>query len=135
MSTELSPAAKRGVSFGPVPDWVVIRERDDTFRAPAGAPESVLLLDYQFHTARRETYTRVARRFETPAAVQQGSQWRCDFDPATQRVSIHSIAVCRGEARMEQGSEARLRVLQREENLERLMLDGTVTVVLLLEDV
>lgn len=135
MSTDSFPAASSGVSFGPPSDWVSVRDRDDAFQAPSGAAESVLLIDHQLHAASGEGYRRIARRFEIPAAVQTGSQFRCDFDPATQSIKIHSIAICRGEERIEQGNEAKVRVLQREENLERLILDGTKTVVLLLEDV
>lgn len=95
----------------------------------------MLLIDDQHHATRHESYHRVVQRLETIAGVQRAAQWRCDFEPATQEVTIHSLAVRRGEAVNEHTEASRLRFLQREENLERYMLDGVVSVVVLLEDV
>lgn len=95
----------------------------------------MLLIDDQHHATRHESYHRVVQRLETIAGVQRAAQWRCDFDPATQEVTIHSLAVRRGYAVSEHTEASRLRFLQREENLERYMLDGVVSVVVLLEDV
>ena len=95
----------------------------------------MLLIDNQCHATRHESYRRVAQRIESIAGVQQAAQWRCDFDPATQEVAIHSLIVRRRENAREHASPERLRFFQREENLERYTLDGFATVMVLLEDV
>lgn len=123
------------VGIGVVPDWITPNVADETYQPPVSVAESALLISSQYHATRKEAYFRVVQRLETISAVQQSSIWRCDFDPATQRVTIHSLSVRRGGIGREHAEPARLRFLEREENLDSHMLDGTVTVIVTLEDV
>lgn len=115
--------------------WVTRREVDLAFRPKSGGQVSMLLFDRQYHATRHETYQRTVERLETMQAVQQSSQWCLTFDPATQRVLVHGLRVCRQDAEVEHAQSGRFRLLQREENLERLVLDGSVTLMVLLDDV
>src|SRR4030095_15793773 len=135
VSQATPPAAHERVGFGLPPDWIAEREVDVTYRPPVETPVAMLLSDHQHHATRHESYHRVVQRLETISAVQRAAQWRCEFDPATQFVTIHSLAVRRGDRISEHADPAQIRILQREENLERYMLDGIVSVVVLLEDV
>src|SRR5436190_23102122 len=94
----------------------------------------MMLIDNQHHATRHESYRRVVQRMEKLAGVQQAGQWRCEFDPATQHVTIHSLCIRRGDTVREHATHDRLRFYQREENLERYTLDGHATVVVLLDD-
>ena len=135
-ATDLIPsAAQERVTVGPAPDWVTVRPLDETIDATVAGAQVVLLIDRQFRVLGNERHERIARCLKTGQAVQEAAQWRLDFDPATQRVLIHSIAVRRAGQCLEQADAGRLRFLQREENLDRFVVDGRVTVVLLVEDV
>jgi hypothetical protein len=123
------------VSIGPVPDWVVVREADESYRAPVETQVTQLLLDQQHHATKNEVHEHRVWRMDSLSAIQHGSHWQCDFDPSTQDVVIHSLAIRRAGAVTEHASLEKLRFLQREENLERFIIDGWVTMVLLFEDV
>ncbi len=135
-ATDLIPSsAQQGVTVGPSGDWVTVRPLSETLDPSIGGSQVVLLMDRQYRIATSERYERTARWVKTVQAAQEAAQWRLDFDPASQRVTIHSIAVRRGGQMIEQAEPARLRFLQREENLDRFAVDRRVTVVVLIEDV
>ncbi len=135
-ATDLIPsAAQERVTVAPPPDWVTVRTFDENTDAAAAGAQVVLLMDRQFRVRSHERHERTARCLKTGQAVHEAAQWRLDFDPGTQRVTIHSIAVRRAGQCIEQADARRLRFLQREENLDRFVVDGRVTVVLLIEDV
>jgi len=124
---------QKRVTVGPQEAWVKQREVDESFRHAASY--SLLLFDRQHHASRNEDYYRVVRRLETRQAVHELGQWRLDFDPNTQHVVIHSLAVRRNGVTVEHANPDRFRFLQREGQLESLVIDGWVTVVVLMEDV
>ena len=135
-ATDLIPSvAQERVTIAPPPEWVTVRALDESNDATAAGAQVVLLLDRQYRVLSHERHERIARCLKTVQAVHEAAQWRLDFDPGTQRVVIHSIAVRRAGQCIEQADAKRLRFLQREENLDRFVVDGRVTVVLLIEDV
>lgn len=123
------------ISVGEPPDWVTVREAGEPIREGTKEPVSLLLMDRQYHAEKHGMYQHTVRHLDTMQEVQQSSQWQLAFDPATQSVSIHGIRIRRDGRIVEHAQPARFRLLQREENLERLVLDGSVTLVVLLEDV
>ncbi|HEV7403540.1 MAG TPA: DUF3857 domain-containing transglutaminase family protein, partial [Chthoniobacteraceae bacterium] len=135
MSSVVPPADQSRVTIGPAPAWVRVQAADESYRPAGGQPYTHLLLDEQYHAGLREHYTHTVQRLETLGAVRAASQWRFDFDPATQEVVIHSLLVRRAGAAVEHAQPERLRFLQREEQLDRYVMHGQVTVLVLLEDV
>ena len=131
----IPPAVQERVTVGPSAAWVTVRPLDETLDPSIPGAQVVMLMDRQFRVIGNERYERVARCLKTVQAVHEAAQWRLDFDPAAQRVVIHSIAVRRAGQMIEQAQTARLRFLHREENLDRFVLDGRMTVVVLIEDV
>ena len=131
----LPAAAQNRVSVAASGDWVTVRALEEAVDASIPGSQVVLLLDRQFRVVGNERYERIARYLKTVQAVHEAAQWRLDFDPAVQRVIIHSIVVRRGGQVIEQAQMARLRFLQREENLDRFVIDGRMTIVMLIEDV
>ncbi|HEY2342840.1 MAG TPA: DUF3857 domain-containing protein, partial [Chthoniobacteraceae bacterium] len=135
--TDLLPASIRDrVTVGPPEDWVVIREVDYAYRTGSGDAVTELLNDVQCHATKRIEYVREVRRLEAMTAVQVLGQWRLNyFDPATQHVVIHSLAVRRGDNTVENAILKRVRFIQREANLDYAKIDGGVTLLVVLEDV
>jgi len=74
-------------------------------------------------------------RLETMQAVQRESQWRLQFEPRTQSVTLHSLKIRRGETEFDHANWEEFRLLQREEGLEGYVIDGWYTLLLVLEDV
>ncbi len=127
--------AKDRVRLGPVPSWAVRCPFEVTPVAKPGDHLTYLLINRQVHADARETFYHVATRLETMQAVQHESQWRLQFEPRTQSVTLHWIRTRREGVEVDHSSLERLRFLQREEGLEGLVIDGRVTLLLVLEDV
>ncbi len=123
------------VSFGPAPSWVNPAGWDADAKATQGEPTTQLLLDQQINAETGERYTHSVERLETMEAVQHLSQWRLRFDPVTQTVVVHTLTVRRGDQSVEHARPEKARVLQREEGLEAFVLEGSQSLLVLLEDV
>jgi len=140
MSTEATTVheiehARRRVSVGPMPEWAVLHAVDETWRAPGGAPSSLLLEDVQRHATRNEVFIRQVQRLETLHAVHELAQWTHDFDPATQRIVLHALTVRRVGSESDHALPEKFRFLQREARLESLVINGAVSLLVLLENV
>src|SRR5438552_5803459 len=132
---DLVATARERVRIGAAPDWIVPCLYDADFKEKVRGPVTHLLIEQQVHAELHQRFVRVAMRLETLQAVQNQSQWRVEFEPKTQSVVLHSIKVRRGSLETEHASLDRIQFLQRESGLEGYMLDGWITLVLLLEDV
>ncbi len=122
------------ITIGPAPSWAVERPVEIE-EAQKGGINPGYLLDTQHHAGRSESYYRSVRRLGTMNAVREASQWRVNIDPLTSRLTIHALIVKRDDRSMDNAKPERLRVMQREQGLESLELSGSLTVVVLLEDV
>lgn len=97
----------------------------------------VLLDDSQIDLcgADRAWFYRRAEMVTANAGAERAAQFSVSFDPAFERIDVHSIAVIRGGERMEHTGTAFFEVLRRERNMERLLFDGRLTVHVTLPDV
>jgi hypothetical protein len=121
---------------GPVPEWVVECPYNLDYQSTQnGNHLTYLLLDRQVHAEQRDTYVRMAIRLESLEAVQNNSQWRLEFEPQTQSCVVHTLSLRRKGTTIDQLHLEKGRCLQREEGLERLIIDGWLTYLLVLEDV
>ncbi len=123
------------VRIAPPEDWVE-EERYDVSLAPAkeGPYVTQLLVARQVEAEKGVTFFANAARLETALAVQNESQWRLDLGRHA-RVTLHWVRVVRDGVAHEQLKPERLRLLQRETQLERQVIDGSWTILLVLEDV
>ena len=132
---DLPGIVRERVQIGSAPDWIVPCSYDADFQANIPGPVTHLLMERQIHAELGQTYVRRAVRLETLQAVQHESQWRLEFEPQTQSVILHSIKIRRGSLETEHASLDRIQFLQREAGLEGCLIDGWITLLLLLEDV
>ncbi len=119
---------------GPASSWVQNRN----FRLgaqPSSEPFSTLLIDAQHCPAEQQAYQRNVRRLNNTEAVQHLSQVEIAFDPAVESLTIHQIGIWRGGQYVERLREDQIRVIQREQHLERQIYDGSLSALFLLEDV
>jgi lipoprotein NlpI len=135
----------KGYRTGARPDWVVEPPSASTTAPAQDAPRSTgtaaarreLLVDEQVNLAlpRAQTYTRwraVATDASTLGAV---SQPQVRFNPAFQNVVLHSASVIRDGKKLDRLKGARIELMRRETQLERLVIDGTETLLVVLSDV
>ena len=62
-------------------------------------------------------------------------RWRLQFEPKFQVVKLHSLLVSRGSAEIDQSNLEKAHLLQREEGLERFVIEGWPTLLVVREDV
>lgn len=123
------------VSIAPPGAWVEEEGYDPAVAAKGGDHVTQLLLARQVDAETGTSFSATASRLETALAVQHESQWRLDLDARHSRLTLHWVRVVRGSARVDQLKRERLRLLQRETQLERHVIDGRWTLLLVLEDV
>ncbi len=127
--------ARERVQVGPVPGWVDPAYYDKFFTPTIRGPITHLLIERQIHAELRQTFVRNAMRLESQQAVQNQSQWRLEFEPQTDSITLHSVKIRRGEVETEHAVLEKIQFLQRESGLEGYIIQGSITLLLLLEDV
>ena len=132
---ETLTTARDRVQLGPVPAWVMPCPFEVNLPAEPGDPITYLLINRQIHADLRQECVHTVLRLETMQAVQHESQWRLQFEPRTQSVTLHWIRTRRDDEVIEHANLERFRLLQREEGLEGFVIDGLFTLLLVLEDV
>jgi hypothetical protein len=134
-SGDLLTLARSRVRIGSVPDWVTAATYSPEFTAKVRRAVTPLLLERQAHAELHEHHVHNALRLETIPAVQHHSQWRLEFAPKTEWVVLHTVRTRRGAVEREHLSLEKIQFLQREAGLEGFIIDGGITLLLLLEDV
>jgi hypothetical protein len=125
------------VGLSPAPAWVraVSEGRPRTARTtpPEGGSE-YLLVDEQYDVATMSSYFHSVTRIHDIASFEGGQNLKIDFDPAYQRLEVHSARLRRAGGIVDLLARQKFRVIQREENLESDMYDARLTALLLMED-
>ncbi|PZR31445.1 DUF3857 domain-containing transglutaminase family protein [Caulobacter segnis] len=123
-------------SYGPPAKWVQVA---DIPPPPADdqAPSTQVLLDdnqSQHDNTGSVYYGRRVVKILKSEGLQGGSR-SVTWDPVRDKVTIHTLAIIRGDQRIDllkQGQD--VLVLRREKNLERAMLDGRMTASIQIKD-
>jgi hypothetical protein len=129
-----------GVTRAPVPDWVEL----EPYARPAQANPhfitnglSALLDEVQIDLCgpERAWFHRRADLVTAHAGAEQAAQFNASIDPAFERLEIHSVRVLRGDRIIDYTNAEGFQNLRREQNLERLIYDGRITVHFAIPDV
>lgn len=123
------------VSFGPPPAWVDTTPREQAVPAKEGDHVTYLTWERQLSVPDETSFHSTAIRLETAAAVQHQSQWRVNADLRAQRLILHWLRVRRGPQTFDHLRRDRIRLIQRETQLEHLVIDGQWTALVVLDDV
>lgn len=129
-----------GARVAPPPPWADPAPYDIPAEANPhfiSAGVCVLLDDSQIDLCGEERawYYRRAELVTASAGAERAAQFSVSFDPAFERLDVHSIAVIRAGQRVEHTGAAFFEVLRRERNMERLQFDGRLTIHVTLPDV
>ncbi|MES2339093.1 MAG: DUF3857 domain-containing protein [Pseudomonadota bacterium] len=121
--------------YQPVPDWVVPAPSIDPAKLDANAPV-LLVLDNQqrLQDGRVWTYVDTATRVASPEVMQQLGTIAIPWLPDQGDLIVHSAEILRGMERIDllAGGDT-FQVLRREQQLERRVLDGTLTATMAAE--
>jgi transglutaminase-like putative cysteine protease len=127
----------QNVKIQPVPAWVVPHEPD--LKAVPAADESggyyYQLIDTQENLALKESFVHYAYTFLTTEGVQEMADLSVDFDPAYQTLAFHELVIHRGGKVINKLHARDLHTIQREQSMDRYLYDGSLSVVLNVQDV
>ncbi|HEY4640660.1 MAG TPA: DUF3857 and transglutaminase domain-containing protein, partial [Thermoanaerobaculia bacterium] len=123
---------------GPAPMWVrpVVVDAPHTPKNDIRYGIYTLLDDHQLNVT--DTVVEYRRRVEkvlTSGGVQNASELSIDFDPSYESVVIHSIVLLRGGKTIDELPGASVRVIDKEEETQDRIYDGTRSALVILSDV
>ncbi|MFL6699837.1 MAG: DUF3857 domain-containing protein [Vitreoscilla sp.] len=135
-----TPAAARDPQAEPPPSWVnPVAVPLDAVAAPGSSSGGVeyLLSDRQTRLEARDriAYNHYAMRAITGDGVEDAAHVQVSYDPTYQTLTLHSIKVHRGGQVFSRLVAARVKLLQREKDLEARIYDGRKTADVMVEDV
>jgi lipoprotein NlpI/transglutaminase-like putative cysteine protease len=79
-------------------------------------------------------YHRAVRRINETAGLQAGAQIEIEFDPSYQKLQLHRLEIWRDGKRIDKLDRKLVKLLHRETQLERQMVDGRMTASIVLDD-
>lgn len=122
----------------PVPEWVDWAQpsTSDALAGDGGGRIAVLLDDQVslMDGTPRRFYRRV-HRVLTASGVEAAGDYSVSFDPSFERVSLHGVWIERDGRREDRLRKARIETLRREGGLESGLLNGRLTLHVVLDDV
>jgi len=134
--------AGAGYRFGPQPAWVKplppapVAEDRPVARGAKARREP--LVDVQVQLAPKSataTYVHLQHEALDTSTLREVSEPQISFNPAYQQVVIHQLAVIRDGQRLDRLKDARIELVRREQQLERQMIDGVRTALVVISDV
>ncbi len=128
------------VRVAPIPAWVVHEPIDVSIEGeiePVGGGILTLYHDSQVDltTERRGWHWRYGQKVVTRAGAERAAHFAVVFDPAYEALDIHHVRVRRGETTIDHTRAEAFEIIRREQNMERLVLDGRLTVTMIIPDV
>jgi hypothetical protein len=132
------PVTAATFDIGTVPTWVTLSVPDTAAEPSSQTMNSgvyYLLLDKQIHIAGKQTFHHYALKLLNETGMQNNSALSFSFDPSYERLIIHYIRILRKGQSIPVLRRNSVKMLQREENLESHIYDGTATAQIFLEDV
>lgn len=127
-------------NIGPVPDWVVASKPGkptDRQLSKDSDGVSYLLVDTQIRddATTSTRFQRVASRALNPHGVESTANIEIEFDPSYQTLTLHAVDLVRGGRVIHKLAAAKIRVIERETELEARILDGMKSANIFLDDV
>lgn len=136
-----SPLADQPVPVVPVPDWVRMKSPDLSAEIPESEVSNgvyYLLVDNQVKAeteSRSEYFFHFAELVVNQNGLEKSSQLNISYDPGYESLSIHKILIWRNGNAIDKYKSARVSLITREENLEKLIYSGKQNVNIILDDI
>lgn len=125
------------IAISPPEGWVNIIEPPlNVDIHPEATDVHYLLYDKQINaTGEKKRYYRMTYRLLNESAIADNGQQYFDFSPDYNTLTFHSFQVIRDGEVINQLSKERIQVIQREQDADRLMLDGRLSAFIILNDI
>ena len=122
------------------PAWVVDNPAPESVEVPtnqiAGGVHYVLFdQQYNYSVEPPQFFTRSSRRIVNDAGAQDTTQVSIDFNPNFQSLALHRCEIVRDGRVIPLLDAATLKIIQREEDLDRRLYDGALSVLIFLPDI
>ena len=140
LAASADAAAQRAYAIGPAERWVKAIPVAQSGSPPAGRVTygyELLLDDRQDRVdpAGRTMFHHIAYWLLDKQAVQEHSQIEIVFDSSYQQLILHTVRILRGGRPIDELRASRIRVVQRESRVDYQVYDGSLSLILLMEDV
>ena len=129
--------AAQSPEYAAAADWVHLRDP-----IVVEAPEDYgrygydyLLVDQQVNVAEEATFYRLVYRVTSESSLQSAARLSWTYDPHYETLAIHHVRVLRDGAVQDRLKPDTVQVLQQERDLDRHLLNGDLTALLLLDDI
>lgn len=121
--------------IGRTPIWVTPAPSNEGGLTPAASMHNELL-DKQVLLEEKSatSYHHVTRTVDQTDGLGMASEIQVEFTPSYESLVFHAIEIWRNGVRIDKLDRSKIRVLQRETNLERQIYDGTMTALMVLDD-
>ncbi|MGN6166527.1 MAG: DUF3857 domain-containing transglutaminase family protein [Flavisolibacter sp.] len=130
-------AQNNKVKIAATPSWVTVQEHLCKNNLDADAEDGYIDLNYELQVslAQQSKYIKKEMKILSAAGVQNNSEVSVNFDPTYQQLIFHGIKIRRGNETIDKLQLSKFKVIQQEKDLEKHLYDGSLTALLLLEDV
>lgn len=127
----------RRVRVGPVPEWVRSREwvRPAAVDGAGKADDRrYLLYELQEHPGKEERFVRIVQLMQNEAGVQDSGSLSLGFSPEFEELMVHRVQVHRAGQIIDRLDEGKIKLLQRERDLDDHVITGRQTALIIVED-
>ncbi len=123
-----------------LPEWVIDHEIAADVKEPADDPSAggdvwFLMADRQINVRNRQFYRHYAYRFTSQNGIEDRSQLSIGFDPSYQTLIWHRLRIHRDDQVIDRLDSQEIKVVQRETRHERQMYDGSLSAIVVIDDV
>ncbi len=94
-----------------------------------------LLIEEQERVKEQTRFRRFVKKVLSAKGVQSGAELSLNFDPSYERLVLHTVRIWRDNRPLNRLEPAKIKILQRETDLDRKIYDGRLSAVIFLEDV
>ncbi|HEY2515404.1 MAG TPA: DUF3857 domain-containing transglutaminase family protein [Polyangiaceae bacterium] len=139
----LSPAlaraagAEHDVDVAPAPDWVTRAPAPLSSTGGTAAIGGIIeeFLDEEVRLGKTvERYRRRVERLTSTAGVEAAGQIEVSFDPSYEHLTLHALSITRGRERINALEQASIRALQKEQDLDERVYNGSLTALVVVKD-
>lgn len=120
------------------PDWIThnnVEYKNNKLESEAEDGYLDMLFEKQVLLAKEARYYKKAIKILSEAGVQNSSEISVNFDPSYEQLVFHSINIIRDGKMLNKLQLSKFKVIQQEKDLNRHMYNGSLTALLVLEDV
>lgn len=126
----------QGPQIGRTPDWVTpISPKLETTLEGVSSGYYYLLVDQQENLQTEQNYSHFVYKILSNEGLQEMANLSVDYDPAYENVIWHSLIIYRNGKGSDRIKKESVKTIQREQDMDRNLYDGSLTQVINLQDI